>query len=256
MAYGQTTLRSLIMTPDAISEAGYGALSEQLPHKSAKITYTSQLIGRFGNQLFQYAALRAEAERDGVPFITPPWIGDKLFNLPKYEAQGEVNTLPGYRQDQASLIYTRRQVRAWFTFRPEIEAQLTDIHGVRVAAHLRVGDYLGIGYPVVSQESYTAACAKYGHGEGMFFVSEENPSEPITGLPEWLPDFVRLMRAKVLFRGNSSFSWWAATLGDGKVYSPLIDGLGAGVHHGVEFVTGNHPRFCSLYFVTDLHLMP
>lgn len=217
------------------------------------MTYTSQLIGRFGNKCFQYAALRAEAERDGVPFVTPDWEGDEIFNLPKHEARGEVRTLGGYRQNQESLIYTRGQAREWFKLRPEIEAQLSHLPTGGILAHHRVGDYSGLGYPVVSRQSYVNACVEFGHDpDALWFVSEEQPAR-VDGLPDWLPDFYRLMRAKVLFRGNSSFSWWAATLSDAQVYSPVVDGLGAG-EHDVEFVAGNHPRFCSLPNVTDLHL--
>lgn len=217
------------------------------------MTYTSSLIGRWGNQLFQYAALRAEAERDQLPFVTPAWIGDEIFNLPRHEAQGEVKKLGGYRQDQASLIYTRAQVREWFKLRPEIVDRLTAVPSLELLAHRRVGDYSALGYPVVSVESYHAACEQFDYDwKELRFVREEDPIT-IDGLPGWLPDFHRMMNARVLFRGNSSFSFWAAALSYAEVYSPLVDGLGSGVHE-VEFVRGNHPRFCSLPFVTDLHL--
>lgn len=218
------------------------------------MTYTSQLIGRVGNQMFQYAALRAEAERDDVPFVTPSWEGDELFNLPRHEVVGEVRTLGGYRQDQASLIYTRSQVREWFKLRPEIVSQLVNVPSWEMLAHRRVGDYPDLGYPVVSVESYHAACEKFGYDwKSLRFVSEDDPLLVI-GLPEWLPDFYRMMRAKVLFRANSSFSWWSSALSNAEVYSPVVDGLGAGAHD-VEFVRGNWPRFCSLPGITDLHLL-
>lgn len=217
------------------------------------MTYTSQLIGRFGNAMFQYAALRAEAGRDGVPFITPAWIGDEIFNLPKHEAHGEVKTLGGYRQNQASLIYTRSQVREWFIFRPEIVDRLSAVPSWELLAHRRVGDYSALGYPVVSVESYHAACERFGYDwKALRFVREEEPMT-INGLPDWLPDFHRLMRARILFRANSSFSFWSATLSDADVYSPVVDGLSAG-EHDVEFVYGNHSKFCNLPNITDLHL--
>ncbi len=37
--------------------------------------------GRFANQLFQYAYLRATAERLRVPFYCPSWLGDAVFDL-------------------------------------------------------------------------------------------------------------------------------------------------------------------------------
>ncbi len=38
--------------------------------------------GRFGNQLFQYAAIRIYARRYGLQWRTAPWVGEKLFGLP------------------------------------------------------------------------------------------------------------------------------------------------------------------------------
>jgi hypothetical protein len=38
-------------------------------------------LGRFGNQLFQYAFLRTTARRLGVQFYCPHWIGDDIFLL-------------------------------------------------------------------------------------------------------------------------------------------------------------------------------
>lgn len=218
------------------------------------MTYASPLIGRTGNKFFQYCHLRAVAERDGVPFVTPAWEGDEIFDLPKHEQDGDLTTFGGYRQEQSSIIYTRAQVREWFKLRPEIAGRLAHVNGARVVAHHRAGDYLDLGYPVVSRESYREACANAGHDPAfLMFVSEQHPVT-VDGLPDWLPDFYRIMSAKVLFRGNSSFSWWAAALSDAEVYSPVVEGLGAGVHYNVPFVAGNYPRFCSLPFVTDLHL--
>ncbi len=37
--------------------------------------------GRFGNQLFQYAFIRSQAEKLGVKMYIPAWIGDQAFDL-------------------------------------------------------------------------------------------------------------------------------------------------------------------------------
>ncbi len=40
---------------------------------------------------------------------------------------------------------------------------------------------------------------------------------------DWLGDFLKLYFARTIFRANSSFSWWAATLSPtAKVFSPVI----------------------------------
>lgn len=39
-------------------------------------------IGRFGNQLFQYAGSRLYAELHGFNWVFPPWIGNRIFTIP------------------------------------------------------------------------------------------------------------------------------------------------------------------------------
>jgi hypothetical protein len=125
-------------------------------------------------------------------------------------------------------------------------------------AHRRNGDYKGSGFPVISEIAYLRACQKHGcNPEEMRFITEETQIiHPYfkNGL-EFLPDFYQLMCARTLFRGNSTFSWWAATLGGGKIYAPVIKGLLGGVEHDdVPFVEGNYPACCDLSFVSDIHL--
>lgn len=235
------------------------------------------LQGRFGNQLFQYAFARAYAKRMNAELLCPEWIGEKIFQIsnrrpeterkfyriPEIQAitgdsQNEVD-LRGYFQSQSSLIYTRAEARQWFTFRPEVRAALDRIQFTddRCVAHRRVGDYAGYGYPVVSLASYHDFLTRFG-AWSCTFITEENPwrEKDFFGEMEMLPDFYRMMRAEVLFRGNSSFSWWASVLGNARTFSPVVDGLPGGIEHYCEFVEGNHPRFCNLDFCTDLRLSP
>jgi hypothetical protein len=217
------------------------------------------LIGRFGNKCFQFCYARALAEREGCELITPDWEGQQIFEIePTRSRQAGDREVGGYCQDQASLIYTRRQVREWFKLRPWVSETLASLlpKDRPVLGHRRVGDLAGYGYPVVSAASYGRALAQYGFSPDEFaFVTEENPVElPAFARLQFVPDFVRLMNARVLFRGNSTFSWFAATLGRGRVFSPVIEGLEGGREHDVPFVEGNWPRFCNLDFVTDLHL--
>jgi hypothetical protein len=57
-----------------------------------------------------------------------------------------------------------------------------------------------------------------------------------------LTDFFIMMNCKTLFRANSSFSWWAATLGTCKVYSPQVGTQTGWVD--VPFVAGNDSGTC------------
>lgn len=218
---------------------------------------TTQLIGRFGNQMFQYAFTRAYAEKYGYDFRCGPWIGQDIFELndePICDLRPGDYVNSGYAQDQASLIYTRKQVMKWFTLREDVLEKLSELKTPKVAAHRRVGDYADLGYVVVSRLSYMKAVLKFGYDLADVHVFHEEQPCLIGGIPDFLPDFYRMMKAPVLFRGNSTFSWWAATLGTGKVFSPVIEGLEGGKEQYCEFVEGNWPRFANLPFITDLHL--
>lgn len=220
--------------------------------------------------MFQYAYSRAYAEQHNCDFECDEWMGSKIFELndkpvtksmPQHSEvcieDGMVDfEFRGYAQSQKCMIYTKEDLDRFFKLKPEWEGLMNGTgHGI--LAHLRRGDYFGYGYPVVSNDSYISACEEYNIPKSRLeFVSEEH----FKHVPEcndkgigFLPDFLRMMNAEILLRGNSSFSWWAATLGGMPVYSPVVDGLGAGEHH-CKFVKGNHPRFCNLSFVTDLYL--
>lgn len=70
---------------------------------------------------------------------------------------------------------------------------------------------------------------------------------------DWLPEFLVIMNARVIFRGNSAFSWWAAFFAqlDNKekaVYSPVVRTKPAELkgkfwEMDCAFVKGNHPPF-------------
>jgi hypothetical protein len=64
------------------------------------------------------------------------------------------------------------------------------------------------------------------------------------------------MKARILFRANSTFSWWAATLGNPMlVYSPVVEGL-RGLQMDVKFVPGNEPRCVDLPNTHDFKIKP
>lgn len=219
----------------------------------------TKLIGRFGNQLFQYAYTKAHCEQNGDTLVTDKWVGQGLFNISDPLPPGKCKSLDGYFQDQGSMIYTRSQARSWFTIRPEIKGFLDQhLSEAPILCHRRVGDYAGLSYVVVSLRSYWDALVKFGYKiTDAAFITEENPG-CVNRFPQELMffvDFYCMMKTPVLFRGNSSFSWWAATLAPNtqKIYSPVITGMVSG-ERDCEFVPGNSSRFCELPFVTDLHI--
>jgi hypothetical protein len=217
------------------------------------------LIGRFGNQLFQYAHARAVCEQNGYTLATPEWVGERIFEIPEARrAHLPDLVFSGYNQDDASLVYSRRWILNTLRLRPEIQAKLDTFvpHG-EIVAHLRRGDYAPLGYPLVSKRSYYRAAVDLGlNPERVEFITEESPiTRPeFNGELSFLADFYRMVKSKVIFRGNSSFSWWASTLSNARVYAPVIDGKPGGVESDCDFVAGNWPKLANLPVCTDLHL--
>lgn len=210
-------------------------------------------MGRFGNCLFQYAFARAIAEKYSAVLQTPKWVGQELFSLndPPIEGHyptcefddipehGNVN-LHGYFQNQRHIDYlSHSSLKKWFAFKDKWTEKFPVT--IPIAAHIRRGDYLiSNAYCIVSEKSYVKACKEHGYkAEEIMWVREEN-AQPADLPPElvFLRDFFTLKNASVLFRANSTFSWWASVLGDGITYSPVV-GRRTGLHT-VKFVKGNH----------------
>lgn len=229
-------------------------------------------LGRFGNQLFGYAFARGYCERHNLALHTDEWVGEKLFDishprctddLPRrdeftlVDGEGDVSYRSYSQQQKCVDYYTRSQCKRWFTLRPEFARRAAHYPMGGAFAHYRADDYAPLGYVVVSRASFLHAAELNGiDPRTVTFIEQATAHrDPLfDGWADFAPDFLRLMNAGVLFRSNSSFSWWAATLSDARVFSPVIAGLVGGREHDTEFIEGNWPKFVELSFVTDLHL--
>jgi hypothetical protein len=221
-------------------------------------------MGRFGNQILQYAVARKYAQDAGAILETPGWIGQKLFGLtdppitrrmprtpPDVLQWGKGNIdLYGYFQFQDAVGHLRRnELKQWFKIK-QCWLDLCPHRTNYVAAHVRRGDYVTNGanvYATISEQSYLNACVKFGLDTSkLIFVREDAPQRvkelENEGL-DFLPDFVTLLEADVLLRANSTFSWWAGCLGSGTVYAPLVNDLVG--RQDVDFIEGNWPKMCS-----------
>lgn len=218
-------------------------------------------FGRFGNAMFQYAFAKAYAEKYNAILQTPNWIGQQIFeiddppiqnnNLPQTSCDivpwGTVNIdLLGYFQHHNFLdIMSRSWLRKIFKVRDCWMQNFQRPSNYYIAAHLRRGDYGGLKniFAIINEISYVNACEKFGlDAQRILWITEENPTKndffDSKQLP-FLQDFLTIMNANVILRANSTFSWWAATLGNGQVFSPII-----GDNRGeceVDFVQGNWP---------------
>lgn len=221
------------------------------------------LTGRLGDILFIYCYARAWCEQNGYQLVMHPWLGEKVFEIPTCPRPGRGrpadHIIPEeVHQRQRSLIYTRQQVRDWIRFKPDVLARLQQLDATRpkLICNRRVADdWRNGGFVCLSRLSYVDAVIRFGYDPADIFWEEDvNQTRlPEFGGDEWglgynlagigLPGFYRLMTAPVLFRSNSPFTWWAATVGTGKIYAPIVRGLEGGkadVYCG-EFVEGNWP---------------
>lgn len=242
-------------------------------------TVNLHFLGRFGNQMFEYAFARGYCERHGFTLTTDPWPGERIFmiehargsiELPRrdenslVDGEGDVSYRSYSQRAKCAAYYTRAQVRSWFTFRPEIEEALRILTpgDQTIAAHLRRGDYVGSGsiYPTISKESYLLACDEHGLDRSkLHWLSDDCPTVTNEFCADlgFVPDLFVMSKAKTLLRANSSFSWWAGAIGNGRVFSPVIDGLVGGMEHdNVRFVEGLHPRIADIDFVDSITIKP
>lgn len=224
-----------------------------------------KFLGRLGNQMFQYAFARAYSDKFGFELHTDPWVGEEIFQiehpriveeLPKVSDTllefGESGIeIEGYSQLSRCMIFTEDDARKWFQLKPDVLSALQEHTTPANCSHYRCGDYVAAPYPIVSKKSFELAWSQWGF-DPMEFV-EEHSNNILPGLPEFLPDFYRLVVAPVMFRSNSTFSWWAGVLNTGTVFSPITAGLAYNIaHDSVPFMPGNYARICDLHMVEDL----
>jgi hypothetical protein len=222
-------------------------------------------FGRWGNSLFLYAYARKYAEIHKATLQTPEWLAQKVFKniteplidreLPQTECDqvpwGKVNIdILGYFQNAKFLeIMSRKWLKEIFTFQDRWIEAFPKPKPFYIAAHVRRGDYHGLQsiFALIKESSYLNACTQYGYSvSDIIWVHEDKP----TSTPEteaegigFLKDFMTLYNADIILRGNSTFSWWAATLSNAKIYSPVI-----GDNRGlcdVNFVPGNWPMIAN-----------
>lgn len=195
--------------------------------------------GRFGNWMLHYLAGRILAEQAGAVVQTPPWIGEELFQL---KDERITHPVPRMRPQEVGLAWegvaalppffdiphrildpmiTRANVQRIFRWQERFTRN-GDCHPL-VAVHVRRGDYLTDGFPIVCEDDLLAEVVRFGFNPAaVWWVSEDRPrrgGEP--GNPEFLVDFFVLMNARNVFvYPRSTFSQLAALLGNGNIYMP------------------------------------
>ena len=203
--------------------------------------------GRLGNQLFAIASTIGLALRHGyTPRFPPDWKYRDVFNIPD-EWFGEMQYEGGYKEhcyeydslldNYVKHIYQHsglsgylQSPKYWQGYEAEIRRYLTP-KGCKpgsvdaIGIHYRRGDYVGNPNYVQLDDSY------YGKGlcvttQRLGIVPRSDDAMFIKNRFLWktcgteIEDFIALAECKEHITSNSTFSWWAAYLSNGKVIAP------------------------------------
>ncbi len=161
---------------------------------------------------------------------------------------------------------TLEDIKKYFEFSDEVKntdlyKRLEDNQRKYNVAHFRRTDianknYNG-GHSMVSKRSYINAFNQYDcDPKSIQWVSDEpkigwkwKQQIPKIGgrtIP-WLPDFLKIVFAKKIFRSNSSFSLFASWLSNAKeIYAPWLHEYSPGKTIDFNFVRGNYPHWMSV----------
>lgn len=208
-------------------------------------------VGEFGNNLFTYTYSRIMSERYGIQLIsdlpkngyltnttskkgniynTSPIIVDDRDNpdfiSPNF-SEKRMYIICGFFQD-IKYYQDREYIKTFFKL-PTLDANEEDL-----VIHIRLNDYKYFGElgTVLNPTYYLEAIKKVNYKK-LYIVTDEPTDESylsnfkdlsptiVHGSPEH--DFRFMMRFKKIIIANSSFSWWAAFLGEAsELYSPSV----------------------------------
>lgn len=158
------------------------------------------------------------------------------------------------------------EIKKYFEFSDEVKQtdlykELEDNQKTYDVAHFRRTDiaqknYVG-GHSMVSRKSYLDAFKKYDQDQSkVIWISDEpkvgwkwQKSIPVISgrrIP-WLPDFLKIVFARNIFRSNSSFSLFAGWISNSdNIYAPWLHEYSPGKIVDFDFVEGNHPHWMSV----------
>lgn len=205
-------------------------------------------LGMFGNSIFQYCAIKAYAEEFGFEYrISSDWIGHKIFDIKDklitgydetiYENDiifgtnytGSINFHGFFQQPIFYSLISLGKCREWLQIKDKWKKRFPKKDNFYIACHLRRGDFVTLhhSYPVIQEIAYLNSVHKYKFNpNNVIWVSENTPllDDECNNLGiGFLPDFMTLVNSDVLFRGPSTFGFWAGIIGYCKMYSPDCD---------------------------------
>jgi hypothetical protein len=208
-------------------------------------------VGEFGNNLFTYTYSRIVSEKYGIELVsnlpengyitntknkrgnkynTPPIIVDDRDNpdfiSPDF-SEKRTYIVCGFFQDIRYYL-NREYIKTFF------ELPVININEEDLVIHIRLNDYKNFGeLGTVLNPTYYLEAIKWVRYNKLYIVTDEPTDKDylsnfkdlspiiISDIPKH--DFRFLMQFRKIIIANSSFSWWAAYLGEAsELYSPSV----------------------------------
>lgn len=207
---------------------------------------------RLGNQLFQYAFTRLNAQRLGVPFYCPRWLGDEVFllNDEKERAADLSGVHSAYRQKslnfdrkdleiqdgtdiygffQSEKYLDAEKVRAWYTFKPQVLSRVREKYrhmdfSKAAGLHLRFGDMKHNPMFVIVPPSYYRRALSIVNPRGNILVFSDDSQTAKIHMGAIGRDFIYIQdnkdyedlylmsQCRDFVCSVSTLSWWGAWL--------------------------------------------
>jgi len=235
-------------------------------------------LGRFGNQMFQYAALRGIAANRNTSFCLPLYDHDvndglgnmlrtELFDCFNMETVSQLNiqsidssrpfaseetfnfneklfnecpdwvSLWGFFQSEKYFKNVEEIIRKDFTFKDEIldpcKEMMDNVEGQIIGLHIRRTDFLtNPNHNFVGLEYYKKALENFDDSTNVLVLSDDpqwcheqslfqDDRFMISDSESGYIDMCLMSMCTDFIIANSTFSWWAAWLGNrGKVIAP------------------------------------
>lgn len=218
--------------------------------------YTNVSKNGLGNRLFQYCWAREIAEYKnyklicepikGFPItystldgkecrhnilVTPP--ATQIFNLDQIFNHDGGIVVYGNPQRYEHYIKNKKKIKEWMYI--ENEENYETPHPDDLIINVRLGDYVPLKWDL--EMDYYASILKREKFRNAIIICDDPHDNKLNTLKDlgcqikdnsnygelkFISDFVYVKHAKKCIIANSTFSWWAAFLGTGKIYFPCL----------------------------------
>jgi hypothetical protein len=220
------------------------------------ILYNNVSKQGLGNRLFQYCWARQIAEKKNYALFSSPISGfpctynnvegiqkfnnpyttpeiTQIFDMDNiYGHDGQI-IISGYSQRYEHYVNNKENIKKWLFIENEESFEKPD--PLDIVLNIRLGDYVGLGWDI-DMNYYIEILKKETFNKAIIICDEPNnhrldilkqmgciiKDNTNYGISKYLADFVYVKNSNKTIISNSTFSWWATFLGNGKVYFPCF----------------------------------